>query len=91
MSLCTHPTVIVVLSQKTFNNFFKGKNIQICRHTKKSERRKKGYFSCSHFTKNFASSFCANIVLPKKVQSQIVTSEKLYKTLLYKKMLIKCC
>ncbi len=37
--------------------------------------------ACSQFHKNFRSSFCAN-----KLQSQVVTREKLSKALSYKKV-----
>ncbi len=37
------------------------------------------------FHQHFMSSFCTEIILPKKLQSQTVTREKLRKTLPYKK------
>jgi len=41
--------------------------------------------SCSQFHQHFTSSFCAEVLAPKKPQSQTVTREKLCKTLLYLK------
>jgi len=41
---------------------------------------------------NFTSSYCANILSPKKLPSQPVGRKKLCKTLSYKKkLLVKCC
>jgi len=44
----------------------------------------------SQFHQYFTSSFCADILAPKKLQSQTVIREKLHKALLYKKALVKC-
>jgi len=43
----------------------------------------------SKFHQHFMSSFCANILLPKKLQSQTVVRGKLQKALLYKKCTCK--
>ena len=44
-----------------------------------------------NFTNIFTSSFSANFLLPKKLQTQTVGTEKEYKTLFtQKKLLIKC-
>ncbi len=42
------------------------------------------------FHQYFMSSFCAKMLLPKKIQSQNVSREKLRKTLSYKKAHLKC-
>jgi len=48
---------------------------------------------CNQFHQHFMSSFCANIILPKKSQSQTINKENCRKTLSYKKatrkMLVK--
>jgi len=45
--------------------------------------------SCSQFHQHFTGGFCANIIVPKQFQSRTLTREKLYKTLLYNKVVLK--
>ncbi len=45
-----------------------------------------GAVNCNQFHQHFTSSFCANSLLPKKLQSQTASAEKLRKALLYKKV-----
>jgi len=40
---------------------------------------------CNQFHQHFMNSFCANILWPKKIQSQTIIIEKMNRTLLYKK------
>jgi len=37
--------------------------------------------ACGQFHQHFTHAFCANIILPKKFQSQNVSRDKLHKTL----------
>jgi len=48
-------------------------------------RRRQKVVACSQFHQHFMSSFCANILLLKKLQSQTLIREKLRKALLNKK------
>ena len=45
--------------------------------------------SCK-FHQHFMSSISNSFLLPNKLQTQTVSTEKLYKTVLYKKVLLKC-
>jgi len=46
----------------------------------------KSFNTYSQFHQDFTSSFCADILVPKKLQSQTVPTEKLCKALLYEKV-----
>ncbi len=46
--------------------------------------------SCSQYHQHFTSSFSTNILLAKNFKAKPVTREKLQKTLLYKKVNVKC-
>jgi len=50
-----------------------------------SKKSSKRFFPYSQFHQHFTSSLISNILLTKKFQSQTVSSEKLCKTILYKK------
>ena len=53
------------------------------RHSK--ARAFRSFANCSQFHQHFTSSFCADFLLPKKLQTQIISTLKLRQTLLHKK------